>query len=220
MRKTLLMSATTLCLLLLSCGSPASSSASSSQKKGEEVVRTVDKATWEKLITNAGVINPPTNVTLHIEVEGGQTGTIKIEYLNVEVAFSYGEGEPIPNKYYTVMEDSAYLFIMDPSGKEVLDKRTITRDEALSGLVSAVGLFGSSFVYEQFAYVESSGSYHCDLVNVPSGNSMHDVNFSFENGLLVSAFGKQEAGDPSNLVGVSLKADSYGSTSVTAPYWY
>ena len=219
MRKPLLIGATFLCLFMFSCGNAASSSTSSSQPKGEEIVKTVDKSTWDSVITNAGLINPPTNVTLHIDVEGGQSGTIKIEYLEVEIATSYGGGNPIPSKYYFVMEDSAYLYVMSPTGDRVIDKETITRDDALNGMISAVGLVGSSFAYEQFTYLQDKGSYHCDQVNLPSGYNMHDVSFYFENNVLVRAEGKQDIGE-SDPIGVSLTADNYGTTTVTIPSTY
>lgn len=218
MKKIPLLVASLACLTAVSCGQ--SSSGGSNSIKGEEKVKTVDKATWEKLITNAGLITPPTNFTLHFSDEGGQKGTIKFDYIEIELAVSYTDGDPIPTLYYCIMEDRADIYVMDIQTGRLDDIEHVARDVAMSQLTSAVGLVGAPFTYDKFAFKSDKGSYHSDLVAMPDGFDFHDVDFYFEDNLFVKATAKRDTSDPSSSIAVTLTADSYGTTEVKMPSYY
>ena len=203
---------------LFSCGSPTASTSQNSQK-GEEKVTTTEKDQFETLITNAGLITDiHSNMTLKIDVSTGEHDIIKIAYLSFEISQGFGSATPTPFKYYSVLNDRAEITLVNPNGA-VLNWYTVTHDEAIKDLSDLVGFVGSAYVFDNFTYDATKGTYHADTVeaNTP-GFSMKDVNFQFENGSLMKVSANLVANDGSSSDSYSLEAYDYGKTEVKIPY--
>lgn len=203
--------------LLCSCG-PSSSSSSASHQKGEEIVTTIEKESFEKLITNAELVNTlQANFTLKYEDSAGQTSLIKFDTYAVEFDMLYpGGSEPAPVKYYSIDLEKASLTLVNPASGQIVSYLDMTHDDAMKDIMDAVGIVGSGFVYESFSYVSASKSYHADAATSSSGNGLSNVDFYFENGHLVKVTASEKAieGDLS----FQLLAYDYGQTKVKIPY--
>ena len=199
---------------LCACSSSPADASQTSKLKDEEVVRTVDKAKFEQIVTNRGLIDLTANVTLDFVVSGRKS-RVKINYYLVEFDEAYTGTEPTPIKYYRIDQDRADLTLVDPYSGKVLRYLTTTHDDAVADLQNAVTIVGPSFVYDGFAYQESTGAYYAQSVQLPTGYSMTDVNFFFENDVLVKFTAKEQADD--GQMDISVTIHDYGATKVTMP---
>lgn len=195
------------------CFGVASCSNAGGSMKGAEPVHTVDKATFEKYITNTEFFNLTYDVTFDIAVEGGQSGTLKLSlgYMELRTA------NPSSYVFYVVGSDEAHLYIADPSTMTLMSRATVSYEAAVGELKSAIGFLGSDYVYEQFAYQADKGVYHADVVHLASGFDMTDVDYCFEDGLLVRASGKQQFSDSDNPIPVSVSVYDYNNTNLKFP---
>ena len=202
--------------LLCSCGSSSSSSAS--HQKGDEIVTTIEKESFEKLITNAGLVNTlQANFTLKYEDSAGQTSLIKFDTYAVEFDMEYpGGSEPAPTKYYSIDLEKASLTLVNPASGQIVSYFDMTHDDAMKDIMDSVGIVGSGFVYESFSYVSASKSYHADAAKSSSGNDLTNIDFYFENSQLVKVTASEKALDGE--LSFQLLAYDYGQTKVKIPY--
>ena len=202
-------------LALCACGSSSSSTHSG---KGGEAETTVDKATFEKLITNGGLIDIASgNVSLKYESTAGELSYIKNETAAVEIDMQYpGGNDPAPVKYYLINNETAWLTLMNPSTGKIAAYLDCTHDEAMKDIYDMVGIVGSGFVYEQFAYNSDSKAYHSDAAKASSGVDMSNVNLYFESNLFQKATGTLTSDEGS--FDFTITAYDYGKTKINIPY--
>ena len=100
-----------------------------------------------------------------------------------------------------------------------MDIDHVSHDEVMSQLIATVGIVGTTFTFDKFSYQENKGAYHADHVAMTDGFDFHDLNYSFEDGVFVSATAKRDTSEGSQMA-LTFTADSYGSTTVKLPSYY
>lgn len=204
--------------VLCSCGSSSSvSSSAGNSRKGEEAVTTVDKETFEKLITNAGLIDSwDANLSLKYQSSAGETSVIKRVTYAVELDMNYPGVGLAPVKYYSLDLEKAWVTLMNPAAGMVAGYFSVTHDEAMKDILDAVGIVGSGFAYNSFSYSESTKSYHAESAKSAAGVDLVNVDFYFENGRFQKASGTEKTAE--GQCDFQIVAYDYGATEIKIPY--